>query len=158
MLSETVMTHKRVVSEIRRPKHTSKQTSGRNNLRKRPRRRCTWTVELYSPGCANVHPYLIYTSVDPFESTSQTASRSVQRFLHSSRQKVTVLYNGPRPPLSPQNCPAHCGTGPLSNRLHRSLCPPEFIPKRRVDRFSGFCRARDRDQPTDRQTDPLCHL
>ena len=29
---------------------------------------------------------------------------------------------------------------------------PSPHPKRHVDRFSGFCRAHDRDRPTDRQT------
>jgi len=32
----------------------------------------------------------------------QTASRSVQPFLHSSRQRVPILYNGP--PFLPQHC------------------------------------------------------
>jgi len=36
------------------------------------------------------------------ESKSQTASRPVQPFLHSSLQRVPILYNGP--PLHCQNC------------------------------------------------------
>jgi len=41
-------------------------------------------------------------SFGPLESTIQTANRSVQPFLHSSRQKVTILYNGhPYPPELP---------------------------------------------------------
>jgi len=35
---------------------------------KRPHRRRTWTVQLYSPGGANIHP--THASLDPFESTS----------------------------------------------------------------------------------------
>jgi len=37
---------------------TDKQTltSGQSNLTKRSHRCRTWTVHLYSPGCANVHP------------------------------------------------------------------------------------------------------
>jgi len=65
-------------------------------LTRRPHRRCTWAVQSYSPGCANVHPYLIHASLDPPDPTSQTASR--------------------------------------------------------------FCRAHDRDRPTDRRTDrPIDH-
>jgi len=40
-------------------------------------------------------PHLKHSSLGPLESTSQTASRSVQPFLHSSRQKVVILHNGP---------------------------------------------------------------
>jgi len=39
-------------------------------------------------------------SFGPLESTTQTANRSVQPFLHSSRQKVPMLYNGH--PYSPE--------------------------------------------------------
>ena len=38
----------------------------------------------------------------PPHSAPQTASRSVQPFLYSSRQSVPIFYNGP--PLPPQNC------------------------------------------------------
>jgi len=38
----------------------------------------------------------------PRESSTQTASWSVQPFLHSSRQRVRILYN--RRPRPPQNC------------------------------------------------------
>jgi len=39
------------------------------------------------------------------------ASRSVQPFLHGSRQSVPILYNGPFAPY----CPLHGGSGPPSN-------------------------------------------
>jgi len=49
----------------------------------------------------------------PSESTTQTANRSVQPFLHSSRQKVPILYDGrPYPPELP--LPAG-RSGPPSN-------------------------------------------
>jgi len=35
---------------------------------------------------------------------------------------------------------------------------PSPHPKRHYDRFSRFCRAHDRDRPTDRQTDPQTTL
>jgi len=42
-----------------------------------------------------VHSYPTHASLDPPESITQTASRSVQPFLHSSRHAVPILYNGP---------------------------------------------------------------
>jgi len=85
-------------------------TSGQSNLTKRPRRRRTWTVQSYSPGDANVHPHLIHASLNPPESIcSQTTSRSVQPFLHSSRQRVpSIPYNGSL--LLHQNCSFAWGT------------------------------------------------
>ena len=41
--------------------------------------------------------------LDPPKSITQTASWSVQPFVHSSWQSVSILYNGPPFPL--QNCP-----------------------------------------------------
>ena len=61
-------------------------------------------------------PHLIHASLDPPKSKSQTASGSVRPFLHSSRQNVPVLCNGP--PLLPQNCLA-------LHLIHGSLGPPE---------------------------------
>jgi len=39
-------------------------------------------------------PHLMHSSLGPPESITQTASRSVQPFLHSSRQNVPKLYSG----------------------------------------------------------------
>jgi len=48
------------------------------------------------------------------ESKSQTTSHSVQPFLHSSRQRLVILYNGT--PLSPVKIVhSHWGSGPQSN-------------------------------------------
>ena len=44
-------------------------------------------------------PHLMYSFLDPLESTSKTASRSVQLFLHSCRQSTPILYNGPPFPV-----------------------------------------------------------
>jgi len=44
-------------------------------------------------------PHLIHAPLSSPESTTQTASRSVQPFLHSSLQNVPILYNGPLFPL-----------------------------------------------------------
>ena len=55
-------------------------------------------------------------------SASQTASRSLQPFLHGSRQRVTILQHGP--PFSRQNCPFAWRY--LEPHLtHCFLCPPE---------------------------------
>ena len=52
----------------------------------------------------------------------------------------------------PPRIPFPWGPGPPSNTwFHRSTC---LIPlKRHLDRFRRFCRAHERDQQTDRQTD-----
>jgi len=47
-------------------------------------------------------PHLIRGSLGAPESSAQTASRSVQPFLHISPQSVPILNNGP--PFHPQNC------------------------------------------------------
>jgi len=55
----------------------------------------------------------------PPESTTQTANRSVQPFLHSSRHKVSILYNGRLFP--PKIAPSRGGIWPPSNS--RFLAP-----------------------------------
>ena len=58
-------------------------TSGQSNLTERPHRRRMWTVQSYSPDCANMNPDLVHGSLGPPKSTSQTTSRSVQPFLQA---------------------------------------------------------------------------
>jgi len=53
-----------------------------------------------APICTPIEYIVPYPYTD---SASQTASRSVQPFLHSSRQRVPILYN--EPPFCPKNCP-----------------------------------------------------
>jgi len=50
-----------------------------------------------APSNAGSGPPLIDSSLGPSEPITQTISRSVQPFLHSSLQSVHVLYNGPCP-------------------------------------------------------------
>jgi len=52
-------------------------------------------------------------SIGPPESTIQMVNRSVQLFLHNSRQKDPVLTMGSS--LPPKNASAHRGSGPPSN-------------------------------------------
>ena len=63
----------------------------------------------------------MHSFFDPPESKYQTASQSVQRFLHSSRQRVAILYNGP--PLSPLKLPLPWESEP--HLTHDSLGPSE---------------------------------
>jgi len=82
-----------------------------------------------------------YASLDPPESISQTAARSVQPFLHSSRQTVPLLYNGQ--PFSPKIAPSHTGSG-----LHRGSLghPPESTTQTKSGSVEPFCRAHDCDR------------
>ena len=57
---------------------------------------------VFSPNCPlawGSGPHLIHASLGPSESITQTACRALQPFLHTSRQSVGKLYNGP--PLYP---------------------------------------------------------
>ena len=83
------------------------------------------------------------------ESKCQTASRSVQMFLHSSPQGVPILYNGPRLPFNIS--PSHGGSGPHLIHVPRAHLSPQ--PKWHLDRFSHFCRAHQCDRQTESQTD-----
>jgi len=79
-----------------------------SNLTKWPHHHCTWTVQSYSPGGANVSNT---ASLDLLRSTFQTASRLVQLFLRSSQQKVPMLYIGLH--LTPlKTVHSHGGSGP----------------------------------------------
>jgi len=62
------------------------------------------------------------------------ANRSVQSFLHRSRQN-DQLYNGRR--LFPRNCPFTCDLDPIQFVI--SLAHPSPQPKRHHNRFSRFC-------------------
>jgi len=69
----------------------------------------TWMVHWYSTGGASVRRHLIHASLDPPMSTSKMAFRSVQPFLHSSRQCPGACPGMSFPPkrytVSRQNCP-----------------------------------------------------
>jgi len=79
--------------------------------------RCrTLTVQWYSPGGARCASHLIHASLGLPESTSQTVSRLVQPFLHSSRQNVVGHARA---------CPSHAESGP--HLIQGSLNPPEPI-------------------------------
>jgi len=94
-------------------------------------------------------PHLKHASLDPPQFTPQTTSGSVQLFLHSARQRVPILYNGPL--LPPQNCPFPWGSRPPSNTWFLAHLSPH--PKQHLDQFSYFCRAHCSDRQTVRVTD-----
>jgi len=84
-----------------------------------------------APSHGDLDPHLILISLGPPESITQTASRSVQPFLHSSRQTVHILYNG-RP--FPKNCPFPWRTRSTPNTWF--LGPIQC--KQHLDWFSHF--------------------
>jgi len=86
--------------------------------------------------------HLIHASLGLFHSASQTASRPVQPFLHSSRQRVPVVYNRPPLPLKIAPC-----MGQYSNTWF--LYPPSPQAKRHLNRFNIFAGLM---MVTDRQT------
>ena len=78
--------------------------------------------------------------------------------LHSSRQGVPILHKWSA--ISPpQNCQFALGIStPILHMVpwaHLSFCP-----KQHLKRFSHFCRAHDRDRPTDHTTASvtICHI
>jgi len=93
-------------------------------------------------------PHLIHDSLGKSKPTIQTASRSVQLFLHTSLQSVPILYNGT--PLPLQNCPFSWGSGPQSDMVPEAHQSPQ--PKRHLNRFSCFFAGLTSvtDRPTDR--------
>jgi len=74
------------------------------------------------PSHGRSKPHLTHDSLGHSEQTLETASRSVQPFLHKWPQSGPILYNGT--PLSPSKLPLLMGN--LEPHLiHGSLGPPE---------------------------------
>jgi len=108
-----------------------------------------------------VQPRLIHASLDPPESTYQTASRSVQPFLHSSRQKVPILYNGSPILAAPRNCPFAWAIWTPSNTWFRGptrVHNPNGISIGSAG-FAGLTIVTDRqtDRPTNRPRYSVCN-
>ena len=67
---------------------------------------CTWMVQSYSPGCANMHPHLIIcASMGPRKSTAVFA-----QFMPESSYSLQWVA-----PFPPQNCPFTPGSEPQFN-------------------------------------------
>jgi len=102
-------------------------------------------------------PHLIHASLSPPESKSQTASRSVQPFLRSSRQSVPIslLYNGPPFPLL-KIAPFHGGSELPSSTW--SLGSPVSSIQTASRSVQPFCRSLSGlDRPTDRPCYSVCN-
>jgi len=112
-----------------------------------------------APSHAAIWTHLLHASLGSPESTSQTAPQSVQPFLHSSRQSVPIVYNGPL--LSCSTLPLTMGSAPTSNTC--------FLESTRVHNpngisvgsavFAGLTSVTDRqtDWPTDRPRYSVCN-
>jgi len=105
---------------------------------------------------ANVRPHLTHAILSPPESIPQTACQSVQPFLHSSWQKVPILYNGPPLPLN--IALSHRGSGTPCNtwllrptKVHNPNSPPIGS-----EVFAGLRTVIDR--PTNRPRYSACGL
>ena len=95
----------------------------------------------------------------PFEPTTQTASLSVQSFLHRWPQSLPILYNGM--PLSPSKLPLPIGgSGPLSNTWlpgpTRVLIPNGISIGAAV--FAGLTSVTDSDRPRYSVSNSRLHL
>jgi len=120
-------------------------------------------VQSCSPGGCNVSSYegtlaphgeydWTCASFGPLESTTQTANRSVQPFLHNSRQKLPIHYNGR---TYPPELPLPWGSGPYV--IHSSLGPPDCWTQMATRSLQPFLQGslvwQQTDRETDRQTD-----
>ena len=140
--------HRSIRGVVRtRPRRTLNKWSKEFNIR--PHRRRTLAVQSHSPMC----PRVTHASFGPPESTTQTASRSVKPFLHSSRQSV-VAHVGACPRPSPSKLLIPVGDlelHPIYSSLSQSEPTTEFTASRPVRPFLQGYSVTDRQ--TDRETD-----
>ena len=98
------------------------------------------------------------SSLRPPISASQTISRSVQPILHTSRQRVPILYNGP-PSLPLKLLYSHGGSGPRSYTCFLWPIPVHISNDMSIGSavFAGLTIVTDRprDRPTDSNSRPL---
>ena len=88
-------------------------------------------------------------SLDPPESTLQTASQSVQMFLYSARQRVPRLYNWQ--PVPPQNC-LFASEDLNPHLIYGSFGPPESTAQTAPRLVQPSLQGSRFDRQTDRQT------
>jgi len=120
-------------------------------------------IESYSPGGANVSSLegtlaslceydWTCASYGPLESTTHTANRSVQPFLHSWLQNVPIFYNGS--PISPSKLPIPIGG--IWTPCNTWFLGPTRVLKPNGNSIASAVFARlisVTDWPTDRPTD-----
>jgi len=92
----------------------------------------------------NLDLHLIHGSLSPSEAITQTVSRSVQPFLHSSPKNVSIFYNG----LPPSKLFLPMGDLDPSNTWF-FWANTSSQPKQHLDQFNHICRAHFCDRPTD---------
>jgi len=132
-----------------------RETHSRSNLTQRPHRRRTHIDgSVVFVGLRQCAPHLTHASLVQPKSKTQMASRSVQPFLHISRQKVPILYNGPTP--SP-HCPFASGIWTQCNTWFPG--PTRFLNPNGISigsaAFAGLKLVTDR--PTDRPRYFVCN-
>ena len=101
--------------------------------------------------------HLAHVFLDPLDSASQTATRSVQPFLHGSRRRHTVpiLYSGPPLLLPSSKLPLPIG-GSAPHLIYGSLGQPESTSQttsRSVQPFLQSSRLWQTDRPTEKRID-----
>jgi len=97
-----------------------------------------WHLLSYKKSSAwlDLDPYLIPGSLSPPEPATQTASRSVQPFLHPSRQRVLIRYCGH---YFSAKLPVLVGQILILIYCMISWAYPSPPPQRHLDRFSRCC-------------------
>ena len=114
-------------------------------------------------------PHLTHDSLGPFESTAQTANRSVQPFLHNSQQKVPILYNGDpfpqsvpsrgeiEPPSFSWFLEADRALNPNCITIGSAICRAVTLPRRETRwNLQGCPKLPDRSQPLVGWSSPYC--
>ena len=74
---------------------------------------------------------------------SNTSLGSPEPFLHSSLQRVPMLYNGPPPGSTPKIAHSSGKSGPDLIDYMVPLAHPSPQPKRHIDPLSRFCMPHD---------------
>jgi len=95
-------------------------------------------------------PHLIRDSLDPPESSTQTASRLVQPFCTADR-KMSLYFTVGWAALFPSKLPLPVG-GPGPHLIHDSLGPPESSTQMASRSVQPLCKAHYGDRQTDPQT------
>jgi len=97
-----------------------------------------------------VHLHLTHASLGPPDSTSQTASRPQFSRFCTPQGRSFLYFTMGRP--FPSKLPLRMAPWGWT-LIHGPWADSSPQAKRHLDRFSGFCRAHDRDKQTDRQRD-----
>ena len=125
---------------------------GQSDLTKRLHCHCTWMVQSYLPGGANVHMNLRRASMGQLSPHLKWHLNQLSHFhtAHSTEsQYSTTSY-----PLLPQNSLFTCGD--LERIQYSSLDPPESTPQTASRSVQPFCRAHNCEIVTRLTDKPIC--